>query len=86
MSIEDNTCSPDVSGDPVLLALTDNGGPTETMALGTGSPAIDAGDNGTCESTDQRGVTRPQGAHCDIGAFEVEVVYPYTLYLPLIMR
>jgi hypothetical protein len=71
----------------MLGLLADNGGPTETMALGTGSPAIDAGDDATCESMDQRGVSRPQGAHCDIGAFEIEVVtYPYTLFLPLIMR
>ena len=30
----------------------------------------DAGDDATCPSTDQRGITRPQGAHCDIGAYE----------------
>ena len=34
------------------------------------SPAIDAGDDSTCPPTDQRGVPRPIGAHCDIGAFE----------------
>jgi hypothetical protein len=37
------------------------------------SSAIDAGDDGLCPATDQRGVTRPQGAHCDIGAFEKEL-------------
>ena len=84
--IEDDSCSPTLSGDPNLGSLVDNGGITWTMALQSGSPAIGAGDDPTCEATDQRGVTRPQGAHCDIGAFEVEVVYPYTLYLPLIMR
>jgi hypothetical protein len=36
------------------------------------SPAIDAGNPATCLATDQRGVTRPQGARCDIGAFELE--------------
>jgi HYR domain len=55
---------------PLLGPLADNGGPTPTMALGAGSPAIDAGDDASCPSTDQRGVTRPQGPHCDIGAFE----------------
>jgi len=70
--IEDGSCSPYLSGDPLLGPLADNGGPTQTMALLAGSPAIDAGDDGTCESTDQRGVSRPQGAHCDIGAFEAE--------------
>jgi CSLREA domain-containing protein len=57
---------------PKLGPLSDNGGPTETMALLPGSPAIDgvpaAGAN--CPATDQRGVTRPQGQACDIGAYE----------------
>jgi hypothetical protein len=62
--------------DPLLEQLQDNGGPTVTMALLPDSPAIDAipeGVNG-CGSTittDQRGVERPQGGGCDIGAFEL---------------
>lgn len=40
------------------------------MPLLPGSPAIDAGDVGTCPATDQRGVARPQGAGCDMGAYE----------------
>jgi len=56
--------------DLMLGPLADNGGPTMTFALLPGSPAIDAGDNATCTSADQRGVTRPQGILCDIGAFE----------------
>jgi hypothetical protein len=55
---------------PLLGPLSDNGGPTPTMALLPGSPAIDAGDDTACPSTDQRGVPRPAGAACDIGAFE----------------
>ena len=58
--------------DPQLGALQDNGGPTPTMALAPGSPAVDAGDDASCPSTDQRGIVRAQGAHCDIGAFELE--------------
>jgi hypothetical protein len=63
--------------DPLLGPLGDNGGPTFTMALGTGSPAIDGGDDVVCEAPpvkgiDQRGIVRPQGTHCDIGAFEAE--------------
>ncbi len=55
---------------PNIGALTDNGGPTRTHALNPGSPAIDAaGPNGP--TTDQRGVSRPQGSACDIGAFEL---------------
>ena len=61
------------NADPVLGALADNGGFTRTMALGTGSSAIDAGNNITCAATDQRGVTRPQGLICDVGAYELEV-------------
>ncbi len=58
---------------PLLGSLADNGGPTPTMALLTGSPAIDGvtynAPNGA-PSTDQRGVARPQGARYDIGAYE----------------
>ncbi len=59
-----------VATDPLLAPLATNGGPTETQALAAKSPAIDAGD-GACPPTDQRGVARPQGAACDIGAFEL---------------
>jgi hypothetical protein len=41
------------------------------MALPNASPAVGAGNNATCPATDQRGVARPQGANCDIGAFEL---------------
>ncbi len=61
--------------DPLLGPLTDNGGSTPTHALLPGSPAINAGDNAACavapvNGVDQRGVARPQGTTCDIGAFE----------------
>jgi CSLREA domain-containing protein len=56
--------------DPQLGPLANNGGLTETHALLVGSPAIDAGGSTTCEATDQRGVARPQGEACDIGAYE----------------
>jgi hypothetical protein len=56
---------------PKLAALANNGGPTPTRALKAGSPAIDAGGGKPCSTTaDQRGVKRPKGARCDIGAFE----------------
>jgi hypothetical protein len=57
--------------DPKLSALGDHGGPTLTLALLWGSPAIDAGSDADCPLTDQRGRTRPALAHCDIGAFEL---------------
>ncbi|MGW5640850.1 choice-of-anchor Q domain-containing protein [Streptomyces sp. NPDC003832] len=56
------------SRDPLLAPLQDNGGPTDTTALLTGSPALDAASD--CPPTDQRGIPRPQGPACDIGAYE----------------
>ena len=63
--------------DPILGPLADYGGPTPTMALLAGSPAIDVGLPANCVATDQRGVARPFGAACDIGAFESAA--PYTI-------
>ena len=65
----ENNC-PGTRDDPRLDTLADNGGPTKTIALLAGSPAIDAGNSQTCALTDQRSVSRPQGETCDIGAFE----------------
>ena len=66
--------------DPMLAPLADNGGPTDTMALLEGSPAIDAGD--ACPATDQRGQTRAQGARCDAGALESPFTAPVAGPLP----
>ncbi len=60
--------------DPVLGPLQDNGGATWTHALMPGSPAIDAGHDLACPATDQRGIPRPLGEHCDIGAYEYSPV------------
>lgn len=60
-----------LDADPMLGALANNGGFTQTMALSAGSPAIDAGTNSGCPATDQRGIARPFGIQCDIGAYEV---------------
>jgi hypothetical protein len=58
--------------DPGLDPLASNGGPTLTMALELTSPALDHGDDAICPPTDQTTVTtRPQGAHCDVGAYEL---------------
>jgi len=58
--------------DPLLdpAGLQDNGGPTQTIALLAGGPALNAGNDAACPSTDQRGIVRPQGTNCDIGAYE----------------
>ena len=59
-----------VGFDPLLAPLSDNGGSTPTQALSAGSLAVDTGDDASCPATDQRGVARPGGNHCDIGAYE----------------
>jgi hypothetical protein len=56
--------------DPLLDVLRNNGGPVQTIELLSGSPAIDGGDTNFCLGTDARGVGRPTGARCDIGAYE----------------
>lgn len=58
-----------------LGALADNGGATQTLAIGTNSAAFEAGNNSVCAAApvsgkDQRGTTRPQGPGCDVGAYE----------------
>ncbi|HEV2310768.1 MAG TPA: choice-of-anchor Q domain-containing protein [Acidimicrobiia bacterium] len=78
------------ASDPMLGALGANGGLAPTMLPQTGSPLIDAipvaacgGGNtlaGFTVTTDERGITRPQGAGCEIGAVEV---VPAVLVVPL---
>jgi hypothetical protein len=58
------------STDPQLGALQNNGGLTDTQLPAVASPPIDAGVDADCPATDQRGVPRPQGPHCDSGAVE----------------
>jgi len=72
-----------INTNPSLAALAGNGGPTQTMALNSGSPAIDAGQSGSActsvnDSEDQRGFVRPDVAAtaCDIGAYEYGAAAP----------
>jgi hypothetical protein len=66
-----NAAGDQINTDPQLGPLQDNGGPTSTHILLSGSPAIDTGIcSGGSVTSDQRGVARPQGAACDIGAVE----------------
>ncbi|WP_456427271.1 choice-of-anchor Q domain-containing protein [Rhodocaloribacter sp.] len=72
------TTTNDLTGvDPLLGSLADNGGPTLTHALLSGSLAIDSGictdADGDIVLLDQRGEPRPNGSECDIGAFELDV-------------
>ncbi|HET9104776.1 MAG TPA: choice-of-anchor Q domain-containing protein [Solirubrobacteraceae bacterium] len=71
----DNSCLSGAQGDlsntPVTLSPpANNGGTVLTNAEPSGAPTIDAGTNGVCPGLDARGVSRPQGAACDIGAYE----------------
>lgn len=59
-----------ITDDPKLRPLADNGGLTQTHALLSGSSAIDKGTSAGAPSTDQRGISRPQGSEYDIGAYE----------------
>jgi len=67
-----------------LGPLADNGGPTKTHALLPGSIAIDSA-SGECALTDQRGIHRPQGASCDIGAFEFDGDFAHPTAKPTIV-
>ncbi len=75
----DSACFVATTGDlvntnPQLGPLQDNGGPSWTLMPLAGSPVVNAGSNVSCPSADQRGVARPIGSRCDIGAVES----PYT--------
>jgi len=76
--VEDGSCSPALTGSPLLQPLADNGGDTLTHALLPDSPAIDAISSISCTlRLDQRGMPRPMevssmGTPCDIGAFELQ--------------
>lgn len=71
ISFPDTGC-PGANVDPTLGPLADNGGPTRTYALLAGSPAVGGvpGAGAGCTAQDQRGLARPQGLACDIGAYE----------------
>ncbi len=80
--VSDGTCALGGTGDsndtnPLIGLLLDNGGLTRTHALLLGSSATDVVPLSNCVlSADQRGVSRPQGAKCDIGAYEGSVEEP----------
>ena len=77
-SVVDSSSGPSpLSADSRLGTLADNTGLPATMALAPDSPALDAAPSGSCTdldgnplAVDQRGVARPNGAACDLGAFE----------------
>lgn len=73
--------------DPKLTYLWPNGGFTDTVRPAPNSPAIDKALDAGCPTIDQRGVARPQGSHCDVGAFEVGITDTDNhLYLPTVKK
>jgi hypothetical protein len=87
----DSTCL-GTNTDPKLLALANNGGPTQTFALDNGSQALEkipSGTNGcgTTVTTDQRGYARPGTKNdqvnkkCEIGAWEAQATDPTAVTL-----
>jgi hypothetical protein len=90
----DNSCNlvgagDQKSTDPQVAALAFNAPPVvppngfpNTMAITNSSPAFDKADNTNCPTTDERGLNRPQGAACDVGAFELLVPTVVTPTLP----
>lgn len=77
-----SSCGLATQADPLVGAVGDYGGNTRTAPLRPGSPAVDLAAPFYCPTTDQRGLRRPLGAACDLGAFE----YGGWLFLPFIRR
>jgi hypothetical protein len=61
-----------IDADPLLGPLRDNGGFAPTLKPEIGSPAIDNGNDINCPGIDERGIARPQGIRCDLGAVELK--------------
>jgi len=62
-----------------LGPLGENGGPTETLAIGPGSFALGKGVTETTATTDQRGVARPINEPSDVGAYQYSVADPFSV-------
>ena len=79
----------ETAGDPALGALANNGGKSETRKPSDTSPLKDAIPPDLCQidaaagvTADQVGTARPQGAGCEIGAFEIAVAAPTSATAP----
>ncbi|MCF7936672.1 MAG: right-handed parallel beta-helix repeat-containing protein [Synergistales bacterium] len=71
------------NADPMLDTLKDNGGPTETCAIGTTGSAYDSATANGAPATDQRGEPRPSGNGYDIGAYEIQITAPTSTPAPV---
>ena len=85
-----NTCGLNAAGDMVntnpLLTPPVSVNGTLVDALMSNSPAIDAGDDSVCPSTDQTGFPRPYGVHCDIGAYEWRPMTFHFYFFPWVSK
>lgn len=86
---DENNVIPGAGLDP--KGLQNNGGPTQTIALQPGSPTVDhipvadcTDASGNPVKTDQRGIKRPQGPACDVGAFELVQTVPFSNFTALL--
>ena len=76
---DDGSCGFNLTDNPLLEPLGDYGGPTFTHAIAAFSPAVDEADPCTVMNatspleSDQRGEPRPDGAYCDLGAYEANI-------------
>jgi len=70
--------------DPRPAPLMDNGGLSNTMALHSGTMAINSGNNAICQAFDRRGTERPRSDAngCDVGAFELSGGIFFVVPLP----
>lgn len=89
ISYPDATC-PGINADPLLGALGNYGGSTQTMVPSWDSPAVDGAVDSACltapiSGLDQRWMMRPIGVHCDIGAVEFASVLPWRKWLPVML-
>ena len=78
---DDGSCAFNITGNPQLGPLADNGGPTQTHAIASFGPAMEVAVPCTATSMnistpidqDQRGLSRPKGVACDLGAYEANI-------------
>jgi hypothetical protein len=85
--VTDASCGITASTDPQFGPLADNGGPTRTMLPAATSPLLDQVTAPECLAhviVDQRGITRPQGPACDIGAVELALAAPSPPVTPVV--
>ena len=80
---ESTTCTRVLATDPLLGTLGDYGGLTQTIPISVGSSALNAASEAACPVMDQRGLARPQGKGCDMGAYEL--VY-FEIFLPMVVQ